>query len=288
MQTPFSLRIFVADGDPDGLRIVDKSNWIGKALVFPRALLPQVKARPELAQTGVYLLLGPRADGEGDMLYVGEGDPIRPRLESHNAQKDFWTRAIGFTTTTAGQLNKAHVQFLESRLIALARAAKRMPLDNANQPAEPSLSEADRADMEVFLGHMLGMLPVLGVHAFEQAPKAPAAKAGPVFTCKGKGVQATGYETSQGFVVRAGSQAVVAVTTSFTQMTGASELRADLLKNGVLVDEGGVLRFTQDYVFSAPSAASDIVLGGSTNGRTSWKDAKGRTLKELQIAEAGQ
>ena len=48
--TPFSLPIFVADG----LRIVDKSNWIGKALVFPRALLPQVKARPELAPTDVY------------------------------------------------------------------------------------------------------------------------------------------------------------------------------------------------------------------------------------------
>jgi hypothetical protein len=142
------------------------------------------------------------------MLYVGEGDPILPRLQDHQAKKDFWTRAIGFTTTTAGQLNKAHVQFLESRLIALARAAKRMPLDNANQPSEPSLSEADRADMEVFLGHMLGMLPVLGVHAFEQAPKAPAAKASPVLTCKGKGVQATGYEASQGFVVQAGSQAV--------------------------------------------------------------------------------
>jgi hypothetical protein len=78
--TPFSLRIFVADGDPDGLRIVDKSNWIGKALVFSRALLPQVKARPELAQTGVYLLLGPRPDGEGNILYVGEGDPIRSGL----------------------------------------------------------------------------------------------------------------------------------------------------------------------------------------------------------------
>ena len=142
------------------------------------------------------------------MIYVGEGDPIRPRLESHHAQKDFWTRAIGFTTATAGQLNKAHVQFLESRLIALARTAKRMPLDNGNQPAEPSLSEADRADMEVFLGHMLGMLPVLGVYAFEQAPKAPAAKAAPLLTCEGKGVQATGYEASQGFVVRSGSQAI--------------------------------------------------------------------------------
>ena len=39
MSTHFSLRIFVADGDPDGLRIVEKSNWIGKALVFLGALL---------------------------------------------------------------------------------------------------------------------------------------------------------------------------------------------------------------------------------------------------------
>ncbi len=69
----------------DGLRRVDKSNWIGKALVFPRAPLPQVKARAELAQTGVYLLLGPRPIGTGDTLYVGEGDPIRPRLQSHYA-----------------------------------------------------------------------------------------------------------------------------------------------------------------------------------------------------------
>jgi len=33
--SPFSLRIFAADGDLNGLRRVDKSNWIGKALVFP-------------------------------------------------------------------------------------------------------------------------------------------------------------------------------------------------------------------------------------------------------------
>jgi hypothetical protein len=58
---PFSLRIFVADGDPDGLRIVERSNWVGRALVFPRAAWaqPSVADRPELQQTGVYLLLGP-------------------------------------------------------------------------------------------------------------------------------------------------------------------------------------------------------------------------------------
>lgn len=287
MSTPFSLRIFVADGDPDGLRIVEKSNWIGKALVFPRALLPQVKARPELAQTGVYLLLGPRPDGEGEMLYVGEGDPILPRLQDHQSKKDFWTRAIGFTTATAGQLNKAHVQFLEARLIALARAAKRMPLDNANQPAEPSLSEADRADMEVFLAHMLGVLPVLGVHAFESAP-AVAAKASPVLSCKGKGVTAMGYEATQGFVVKAGSQAVAEAVPSMAQhVRGMFDLRQELIANGVLALEAGLYRFTQDYSFSSPSTAAAVVLGRSANGRIEWKDAQGRTLKALQEAEAG-
>ena len=181
------------------------------------------------------------------------------------------------------------MQFLESRLIALARSAKRMPLDNANQPAEPSLSEADRADMEVFLGHMLGMLPVLGVHAFEQAPKAPAAKVGTVLTCKGKGVQATGYEASQGFVVRAGSQAVVDSAPSMAQhVRGMFDLRQELMSNGVLALADGHYQFTQDYTFSAPSTAAAVVLGRSANGRVEWKGADGHTLKEIQEAEAGQ
>lgn len=283
--TPFSLRIFVADGDPDGLRVVERSNWGGKALMFPRALLTQVRQRRELEQTGVYLLLGPRADGEGDMLYVGEGDPIRPRLESHYVRKDFWTRAVCFVATPR-QLNKAHVQFLEANLVRLAKAAKRLPLDNANQPAEPTLSEADRADMLVFLDNMLGMLPVLGVQAFEQAG-APASKAATTLTCRGKGVEAQGYESSQGFVVKAGSQAVIDETASLRTTPAAYELRRELISNGVLAQDEAVYRFTQDYVFNSPSSASDVVMGSVTNGRTAWKDARGRTLKELQAMEAG-
>jgi len=289
MGAPFSLRIFVADGDPDGLRVVERSNWIGKALVFPRALFPKIKARDELGQTGAYLLLGPRDDGEGDKLYIGEGDPIRPRLESHYAQKDFWTRAVCFVAAP-GQLNKAHVQFLEANLVRLAKAAKRLPLDNANTPTEPTLSEADRADMLVFLENMLGMLPVLGVHAFEQAPAAAAA-AVTLLQCKGKGAIASGYESSQGFVVKAGSQAVAETVPSMQQhVRGMYELRQELIENGVLAPASDTLadgyRFTQDYVFSSPSTAAAVVLGRSANGRIEWKDAKGQTLKTLQEREA--
>lgn len=289
MPSPFSLRIFIADGDPDGLRVVERSNWIGKALMFPRTLLPRVKLRDELGQTGVYLLLGPRDDGEGDKLYIGEGDPTRPRLESHYAQKDFWNRAVCFMAAP-GQLNKAHVQFLEANLVRLATDAKRLPLDNGNAPAEPTLSEADRADMQVFLENMLGMLPALGVHAFERVQNATAVAA-TTLHCKGKGAAAVGYESSQGFVVKAGSEAVAETAPSMKQhVRGMYELRQELIANGVLAPSGDNAahgyRFTQDYAFSSPSTAAAVVLGRSANGRVEWKDAQGRTLRALQEMEA--
>jgi hypothetical protein len=220
------------------------------------------------------------------MLYVGEGDPVRPRLESHYAKKDYWTRAV-FFVAGEGQLNKAHVQYLEAQLIQRAAAAKRLPLDNVNQPADPSLSEADRADMDVFLHHMLGMLPVLGINAFEQAAGAAVGGAPELLTCKGKGVIAIGYEATQGFVVKAGSGAAGEEAPSMREyVRGVCDIRRDLKQNGVLQGTGEDYVFTQDYTFSSPSTAAAVVLGRSANGRIEWKDAKGRTLKELQEKEA--
>jgi hypothetical protein len=251
--------------------------------MFPRTLYPQVRGRPEFQQTGVYLLLGPSVDGTGETLYVGEGDPVRPRLEDHYVKKDFWTRAVFFVAP--GQLNKAHVQFLEAQLVALAGSAKRVTLDNANKPTEPTLSEADRADMEVFLHNMLGVLPVLGVYAFEQS----AVGAGPsslVLFCKGRGASASGYETPQGFVVRSDSLACENETPSLSGFPIVCRTRADLRNNGVLVPDSGKLRFTQNYTFNSPSLASAVVLGRASNGRVDWKDAAGRTVKAHQQSQA--
>ena len=172
--------------------------------------------------------------------------------------------------------------FLQANLIRLAKQAKRVSLDNANQPTEPTLSEADRADMQVFLQHMLGMLPVLGVHAFEQPPQAPAASALEL-TCKGKGLLARGYESTQGFVVKAGSQAMADLAPSLcNHFPGTVAKRQELIDLGVLTRQGSVYVFTQDYAFSSPSLASTVVLGRSSNGRTDWKDEQGRALKVLQ------
>lgn len=294
-QQPFTLHIFVADGDPDGLRIVERSNWVGKALLFPRPLLPKLlQSRGEFNQTGVYLLLGPRDTGDGEMLYIGEGDPVGPRLQSHYGQKDFWNRAVFFVASN-NQINKAHAQFLEAQLIARATAAKRLPLENKNQPSHPTLSESDQAYIQVFLENLLGMLPALGIHAFDAAPQAfaavvivPAAGSGSlaeILTCSGKGITATGYESTQGFVVKQGSEAVAITAPSMQQhLAGIFDLRQDLIQNGVLVMGHGKYVFTQDYPFSSPSTAAAVILGASVNGPNKWKNAAGKTLKAIQLA----
>jgi len=232
------------------------------------------------------LLLGPGEDGEGERIYIGEGDPVRPRLEDHYARKDFWTRAV-FFVAGPGQLNKAHVQYLEARLVTLAMAAKRMPLENGNRPAEPTLSEADQADMDVFLQNMLGILPVLGIHAFELSVPSVQRNEYPRLYCQGRGVKAQGRDTTQGFVVEKDSNATLDETPSLRQhFASISEIRSALQENGVLASSGQNLIFTQDYAFSSPSSAAAVVLGRSSNGRTEWKDETGQTLKEIQEAQS--
>ena len=47
-----------------------------------------------------------------------------------------------------------------------------------------------------------------------------------------------------------------------------------------IIDEN--YTFTQNWQFSSPSLAADIVLGYSANGRTAWKNEKGISLKEIE------
>lgn len=277
MAKPYSIKIFLPGGDPDGLRTIEKSNWSGAGIMAPRALLADAKQRRELARTGVYVLLGPVEESGLPRIYVGEGDPIRPRLEEHASKRDFWTHLIAFTSKDEN-LNKAHVQYLEARLVTLAAQAKRCLIENGNVPALPSLSEADAADAEGFLGEMLLCFPVLGVSVFTATSAAP--KAARAFFINSKGVKASGSEMRDGFVVRAKSQAVAAEVPSCH--TYLRELRAALLANGVLRAEGDHFVFTQDYAFASPSTAAGVVQGRSANGRVDWKTQAGVSLKDVQ------
>jgi hypothetical protein len=173
MADPFTIRIFVPDGDPEGVRLIDRMNWTGLGLVFPRAKWLEVRQRPELQRTGIYILVGySNQDDDLPTLYIGQADGVRGRIESHYTGKDFWDWGAVFVSNSGG-LNRAHVTWLEYELVKRANEAKRCHLDNGNSPQEPALSEAEKADTRAFLKEILQILPLVGLRAFE-IPKAVA------------------------------------------------------------------------------------------------------------------
>jgi len=276
----FSIKMFVPNGDPDGLRLVEKSNWTGVGVVFNRANYKEAAARPEIDRTGVYILVGSSEDSALPLIYVGEGDPVKDRLAQHQQKKDFWDSAVFFVTKDSG-LNNAHVQHLEARLYELAKAAKRCRLENLQCPTPPTLSEADRADTESFLEDVLSILPLVGVGVFEVVT-ATATRDRQMLYITGKGVTGSGYEDARGFVVCAGSGVCGDETPSMQDWIRT--LRKDLVSTGAVAEVNGKLVFTQDHAFASPSAAASVVLGRNTNGREMWKTNGGITLKELQSA----
>lgn len=275
-----TIKIYLARGDPKRLRTAELSNWTGKAIAGPRSEFEDVLAREESQRPGIYLLTGTDAETGKPAIYIGEAEHIGSRIKSHVA-KDFWNQVIFFVSKDEN-LTKAHIRYLEGRLIELSRAAGRALVTNG-QSGGSKLPESDRDDMEVFLEKMCQLLPVLGVDLLVPvAGTAPAARA--ILVCEIKGHTARGYRTPNGFLVLKGSEAVGSERASTQKWLWSHNLREGLKSDGVLSENGERLVFTTDFEFASPSAAASVVHGGPANGLRASKTSGGRTLKELESA----
>ena len=275
-----TLKIFLAFGDPKRLRTAELSNWTGKAVAGPRSEFEKVLEREESLNPGVYFLTGIDPDTNNRAIYIGEAECIRNRIKSH-LSKDFWNNIVFFITKDEN-LTKAHIRYIEGRLIEIAKSADRSAIMNS-QGSGAKLPESDREDMEVFLEKMLQVLPVLGIEAFVQAmSKVESEAEREMLTCKIKNVVASGYLTPNGIVVLAGSEAVLKERSSAKKWPSVMVQRNKLIEDGGLVQEGDKYVFVKDTEFSSPSSAAAVIHGGSANGLTAWVNANGKSLKNLQ------
>lgn len=166
MANPFTIRIFVPEGDPEGIRIIDRLSSTGIFFAFPRDKWSTIKNRPELKGAGIYILSGySDPDDELPTVYIGQADTICNRIESHIKNKEFWDKAVIFVS--ANKINSTHAKWLEYALIKQVNEAKRSKVENSTNPLEPTISEAERADMEVFIKEIYQTLPLVGLRAFE-------------------------------------------------------------------------------------------------------------------------
>jgi hypothetical protein len=262
--------------------------WEGRVLKFPRTQLSDALRRPEAPYTGVYLLFG--ENEAGPILYVGEAENVSDRIRNHDSKKDWWGTAI-IITSAANDLNKAHVKYLEARLIEVARDIGKIPLDNGRGSARSNLSEADIANMEAFLDHIFLVLPAVRIDCFLRDTRPVGAAAGstalanvaPVFELRTvkHGIQATAKLENGEFVVQAGSLARRDWEGQGSENTSYGQLHAELVRTGVLVDNEHHRVFRENYAFKSPSAAAAVVNGRPSNGTVEWK-VKGQAFTYKQ------
>lgn len=275
-----TIKLFLPKSDPKGLRTAEVSNWTGKAIAAPRSEFKELLERIELKNSGIYFLIGTDPESEEPMAYIGEAEVIRDRIKSH-IDKDFWIQAVVFVSKDEN-LTKAHIRYLEGRLIEITKDVGRAKLFNSKASGS-RLPESDQADMEVFLSLIQLVLPVMGSDMLTPVRKGKESKKSKnILFCETKGLKASGMRTPNGFVVFKGSQAVLVERPSAAKThPGYMAQRAKLMENGSLKEETDHLVFTKDIEFSSPSGAGAIIVGGGAAGPTLWRDKSGKTLKEI-------
>ncbi|RTL37260.1 MAG: GIY-YIG nuclease family protein [Candidatus Melainabacteria bacterium] len=287
-----TIRLFLVDGSPLGLVTAEIINWTGQVLSFPRGLLPDALKRKEVMRTGVYFLIGVDPDDPlCKRVYIGKSDDIAQRLRTHDSDpsKEFHDHIVIFVSKDEN-LTTGHVNFLEHHLISRVRSVGTATLVNGNQGCAVTLPESEISDMEYAFEQLCVLMSALGFTFLQEVPKHDAqhsngkASPGVMFELSylNGSIKATAYESEGRMVVRKGSTArhpskaadcVVKGTTTRNYPFYSRTIQELQIQKKLVPKSGSpdLLVFSEDVMFTSPSAASDIICGSSTNGRNFWK-----------------
>ncbi|WP_136682604.1 GIY-YIG nuclease family protein [Falsirhodobacter xinxiangensis] len=278
-----SLELFFVDGKPAGIVTAEVFNWTGHVLRIPRTEIAKGLRREQASYAGVYLLLGEQ-DGQ-PCAYVGEGEDVASRIKSHDQSRDWWDEVV-IVTTLSNNLHKAHIKYLESRVVEKALTVG-STLQNGNTPPRSGLSEAARANMEEFLEMLDLVLAALGIGLMVDNKRRASATlsddqpSAPLFELsRGGEIVAAADVIGDEFVVRKGS---VAGNWNADSAHTYKKLHNELVVKGVVADG----KFQISYAFKSASAAAAIVLGRAANGPRNWRRPDRTTYADWEAAQLG-
>lgn len=288
-----SIRLFLVDGNPSGILTAEIVNWTGHVLSAPRSKLVDLMQREECQKTGIYFLISENSEPPFyPNVYIGESDDVAKRLEQHNRDdakggKSFWEK-VCLITSKDQNLTKAHIRYLEKRLIELSKESGRCQLENGTEGfSKVLLPESDISAMEYFIEQISVLMPVLG-YEFLRVRKSISQifdndlmtnhvverdKLNQFYiksdTLK---IDALAVENDGEFTVLKGSRISRRVASASRDQGYSKTLRPYLLDQNIVDKESFI--FLQDYTFKSASASAAIVLGRQANGRLEWKNIK--------------
>lgn len=296
MTQPRTVGLFLMDGTSDGRIKCSLDNWVGKVYLIPRTEVARSKDRPELTQTGIYLLLGTRAASGNDFVYVGQaqerknGNGVLGRVAEHlyEKEKDYFTHAI-VIIDSENSFGPTEISYLENAFYELAKDADRYEVTNRNVPPSGNVTEEKQASLDKFIASSKTIISALGYRVFDPVIGAgsdssssakyrssPDERTLYLSTSTSSG---EGRQTSDGFVVLKGAHLRKEVTPTVPKL---AKMNRKKYSNRISAD----WILLQDTLFTSPSAASDFITGSSTSGKRRWTNKEGTPLGELEKEEA--
>lgn len=284
-----TLKVVIPDGNPLNYKqVVGGSDCVMHVLSRSFCISEHLNELKGMQRPALYLLIDEKGKG-----YIGQTKGFAARVKDHLAKKPWWTRAYVFVSAS-GLYNTANVEYLEYIAIRAAQESASYDMsDNGQTPTNPTLHEWDRPEFDEVFEQIKFFLLCERCFIFEKVGEGAekvekgtataatlhenAEPARPIFYAKRKGIVAKGYpllDGSKSFVVLKGSLLNVEVTPSFDFL----KQREKVLESCVLKDKDAY-ELSEDYVFKAPSTASGVCNGFSSNGFEDWKLEDGTTLK---------
>jgi hypothetical protein len=273
-----TIQIFLTDGSPRGIKLAEVTSNVELAIFIPRTKINEASSRKEVSNAGIYFLFGEGEVSSKPVVYIGQSRNCFERIKTHDQKKEFWNYAIIIISKTKS-FTLTHIEYLEELAISKAYEANRFTLENSINPKKFEVPETIEADLLDNFDTIKILLSTLGFPLFDTIGKTTTSEK-ETLICKGKEAIAEGKFLDDGFVVFKGSKAnkVLSNTSSST----VRKIREKLLAQNIMVENGSVYVFNEDYLFASPSAAASGILARNANGWIEWKDKSGKTLDELE------
>lgn len=284
MALPQTIQIYLPQGDPAGIRMAEITTRTVRVFEVPRPLLREFREMPESKQVGVYYLFGSSPSGRPSS-YIGQSGNIGDRLKQHSDKKEFWDHALVAVSLTNTWTN-THTGFMEWQSIKKATDAGRFELHNANDASNPHTPAPLESDCREYLETISVLLTTLGYPILQplkdirMMPTSRGDSSPETLLFKERGSDARAHVTADGILVLAGS--VGRADSRPSLAAGMVRRRAELIDQGVAEIRGDDYVFLKDQVFASPSTAGAVVMGGSINGRITWKNTAGLTFQQLE------
>ena len=269
-ETPRTITIFLATGNPNGIKKLEISNRIIRAYVIPRLRISEAREHTDLTQPALYLLF----DKEASKAYIGESENFYERVKNHDQGKDFWDIAVAFIAKDKS-LEKGDIKYLESLAVEKSKDASRIETVNKTIPPRNNLHEFKVPTISEFFDDITLLTSTLGFPIFEKIETANVGEES-IWYCVGRKTKASGILGDSGFKVLAGSLIDATNVPSFD-----ANKRMQLLSINSKRYSDSQYELTHDITFPSVSRASSFCLGRPSNGWKDWKNPKGKSMDEV-------